>query len=54
MNYYHVAYWIKSDRPTLSGLTIKGRSIVEAHELFLLEMNYEVSEDQIKYIIKLN
>lgn len=55
MNYYHVAYFMEDkDAPTLSGLTIKAKSISDAEKKFNAEMNFQVRAEQILYIIKIN
>ena len=53
MNHYHITYFIPSPTPKLRGITIEGKNMMEAYSRFLLEMNYEVKEESIKYIIKL-
>tara|TARA_R110000751_G_scaffold102728_3_gene197755 strand:- start:149 stop:310 length:162 start_codon:yes stop_codon:yes gene_type:complete len=53
MNHYHIAYFIPSATPKLTGITIEGKNMMEAYNRFLFEMDYKVKEELIKYIIQL-
>lgn len=53
MNHYHIAYFIPAETPTLSGITVRAESIIEAYKQFLFETDYKIAESNIKYIIKL-
>jgi len=50
---FHVTYYIDKDRTKLSGLTVESDGIISALKLFLFEMDYQINETQIKYIIEL-
>ena len=50
---FHITYYIDQERTKLSGLTVESDGIISALKLFLFEMDYQIKETQIKYIIEL-